>query len=532
MLGRIVNDTRTPRLTPYGDYTGRVGGVRIPGWPDDGKPRHRPAKCQTIVVAALRYGGEGALGLPASETRTIGNTRERARPLHGVSWTWFGLVVAGVVYGSLLPFEFSAPAFSMRLSTLSIRDGFSAAPLGDVLTNLGLYVPVGLFFVVCGKTGRRGRVFRALPAVLLGGALSFLLETVQSGVAGRVSSRLDVLLNSIGTCAGALLGLVTAWCWPFLAGAWRHRWAVRPFSCISVFLAVGLFCYHLTPFDFVTTPEALRASVHSARWDLSALDAHLDGKTKLSIVSGQLGRAFWFALFGFVGALAARKRERSSRKAFTTSVRYSIGLVVTLQLMKLLSCSHNFKLVELTWCSLFAVLGAWIAGKVSDQEERSVRVYDGRTVLPTPVLAVLLVLEILVILFSDVGPLSALASAVPLRIEWLPFDELRFASLHRALEVTLVFALCYGTVGLTLAVLAGRLGIMHRGSFTVAASGLFALAVAMLHAATGSGTVYLTGPAVAVAAAFVIGRWNGTHVGGLSTLLEAPPISPGLRRDS
>lgn len=72
----------------------------------------------------------------------------------------------------------------------------------EFTANIALFAPIGLFFVLL--LGRR----QWWLAILLGVALTFGIEYVQQGVAGRVSDPRDLLANSLGVIIGTLLALV------------------------------------------------------------------------------------------------------------------------------------------------------------------------------------------------------------------------------------------------------------------------------------------------------------------------------------
>lgn len=94
----------------------------------------------------------------------------------------------------------------------------------DVQTNLAGYLPLGLLMLAAGvRSGLRLKAGLAL-AVLVPPMLSFALECLQYFLPGRVPSALDLLMNSLGACFGALLGLalhalggLTSW------QGWRER---------------------------------------------------------------------------------------------------------------------------------------------------------------------------------------------------------------------------------------------------------------------------------------------------------------------
>ncbi|MDP2834190.1 MAG: VanZ family protein [Pseudomonadota bacterium] len=76
----------------------------------------------------------------------------------------------------------------------------------DLTTNFFVYAPLGYLLAVnLARPRQKGR--SVFFASLAGLAFSLVLEGVQQLVPGRVASNLDVLLNSLGGLAGALLSL-------------------------------------------------------------------------------------------------------------------------------------------------------------------------------------------------------------------------------------------------------------------------------------------------------------------------------------
>ena len=125
--------------------------------------------------------------------------RSSAVPL---SWLYIGLIV----YASLYPFA------GWRIPGVSPLDFML---LGwprwwtwfDLVSNLLGYLPLGfLFFVALVRSGRRGRD-AALYSVIAGTLLSFAMETLQNYLPMRVSSNVDLALNSLGTAVGVGIGV-------------------------------------------------------------------------------------------------------------------------------------------------------------------------------------------------------------------------------------------------------------------------------------------------------------------------------------
>jgi hypothetical protein len=145
-----------------------------------------------------------------------------ARSISVAAWVWV-LVVA---YGELLPLEF-APAASGGRVFAREGIGWSGADPADVLTNIAIFVPVGLLLTMHFARGARSWFGPTISALVCGGALATLLEMAQAHLPVRVSSAGDVLNNVLGLGFGAMIApLVHA-----RGGAWRDALALRVAVC-------------------------------------------------------------------------------------------------------------------------------------------------------------------------------------------------------------------------------------------------------------------------------------------------------------
>lgn len=111
--------------------------------------------------------------------------------------------------------------------------------VADAVLNVLLFIPLG----ISGGLAFRGSG-RAVPVLLLSATLSFLVESLQGWLPGRVSSASDLLTNT----AGAALGCLAA---PWLAKFVRHEAsslrAARVYAPAAV-LAISFFVGQLFPF--------------------------------------------------------------------------------------------------------------------------------------------------------------------------------------------------------------------------------------------------------------------------------------------
>ena len=119
------------------------------------------------------------------------------------------LVVVGIVYGSLYPFAFHVPSgHEGALASFVATWRQPPQSRGDLLANLLFYFPLGVL-CVGPLVERFERITVVVLTVAIGASLSLTMELTQRFVGGRVSAMSDFYLNTIGTAAGAFIGL--AW---------------------------------------------------------------------------------------------------------------------------------------------------------------------------------------------------------------------------------------------------------------------------------------------------------------------------------
>ena len=175
----------------------------------------------------------------------------------------FFLYLLLIVHFSLYPWSFAlwhAPLRGVLQGwhpLVGRRDWF------DIVVNFLFYMPFGALGVLAWRNGRGAwRRWTALAAA--GMALSLALETLQAWVPGRDSSVQDVVMNSLGTLAGIVIGI----------GLGRHHagGAKLPLRRpMALLLAAAWVCAQMFPFLPVLN-----------RWSLQRALEHLAGITPVS----------------------------------------------------------------------------------------------------------------------------------------------------------------------------------------------------------------------------------------------------------
>lgn len=141
-----------------------------------------------------------------------------SRRFRALRWGALAAYLLLIAYGSLYPFTAfqspDAPLFSFL--TLQPPKYISTS---DIWVNIVVYVPLGLLLTA--QLRRRAGLAGAIVlATGLGAGLSFVMETLQMFLPGRVSSVLDLAANAGGSLLGALL-----------------VWAIHPTSALGRRLA-------------------------------------------------------------------------------------------------------------------------------------------------------------------------------------------------------------------------------------------------------------------------------------------------------
>lgn len=121
------------------------------------------------------------------------------------AWIAAGIVVV-IIYGSLFPFHFH-PDHTTAGPLRGLLSTWGAVPgRGDLLANVLLYIPYGLFSV---PVRRRWPALARILLVVFGGMmLSSALELAQFYLPGRIPALSDVYANTIGALLGSAAGVL------------------------------------------------------------------------------------------------------------------------------------------------------------------------------------------------------------------------------------------------------------------------------------------------------------------------------------
>src|ERR1035438_30803 len=159
------------------------------------------------------------------------------------------LIAAVIVYGSLYPWDFlyrDLGANPLLLLWHAWPSHLERSLPRDVILNVLLYIPLGAAALLA--LVRRNRLAVSLcGSVLIGFTLSTAMELAQLFDRGRVTSLLDVVTNTIGTLAGALLAWIFLSQWGAVLSRRRPEWKTARGALMLLAIWVGYELYPLVP---------------------------------------------------------------------------------------------------------------------------------------------------------------------------------------------------------------------------------------------------------------------------------------------
>ncbi len=426
-----------------------------------------------------------------------------ARSVSLAAW----LCVFAVVYGALVPFEF-APAPSAGPGHALERIGWSGADPADVLTNILLFIPIGLLLTLHFARGARNWLAPTFTALTCGAAVAILLEIVQTHLPMRVSSAADVLNNALGLGLGA----ITA---PLLHRrtiAWRDALALRVAVCPHHVLwcaaLAATVLAALAPFDLIPAPHRITARVVAAQgWPFFG-SPPAEPPNAIELLRTVLCQSGWAAALALLCFRAGRERALNRFGAAAFTLRRLVPLFVLLEAAQLLSVHHTFEALDASLAVCGIVAGIGLAATLDAR-----RGLGDSTIFPSLYpRGLFLAVLIGIVLFQMLGLLTPLAGgsapaptspdAGEMARTWqLPFIAVFYRPIHLAVvELALEFARFALVAVAAWFVWSPRDSRFHRITLTgcvVGWSVLLTLGDSLAHV----GAVDLTLPAIAAAAA-------------------------------
>lgn len=275
-----------------------------------------------------------------------------------------------ILYGSLMPWEFAAA--SQHVSEHWDR-AFTIWPLGhgpdnhrsDELENFVFYVPLGLLAGLRRRLGGGWAIGAVAVGALSGAVLSATVEWAQLYTAARISAMSDLILNTAGSAAGALLGVSAG------PKVWRSlsRWvdAQRPnaWALAATALLIALATDATCPWVPRLAPNEIWHGLKAAA-QLS-LGAGLDLHTADDWLVKRVG------VYCVLALLLAAWRPADRSPAWLRGAVLAAAFAAAAECGKILFSTFNIANVALSCAGAVAALalGPTVVGKLSTKHKLS-----------------------------------------------------------------------------------------------------------------------------------------------------------------
>ena len=133
------------------------------------------------------------------------------------TWSILGIMyVLYIVYGTLLPFDFSFSKEMIEESLGNIewiqrygRNFYTTANV-DTIVNFLIFIPMGIIIInIRSALGKQRRlIFELVLATFAGLFLSAIIELLQLLLKARMTSVIDIIMNTLGSFSGACIAII------------------------------------------------------------------------------------------------------------------------------------------------------------------------------------------------------------------------------------------------------------------------------------------------------------------------------------
>jgi hypothetical protein len=226
----------------------------------------------------------------------------------------------------------------------------------------------------------------------------------------------------------------------------------------------------------------------------------------------------WFAALGYFAALGRRERGESFHAAFRGTLHDGWLIVLLIEGLQLFFQSHSVTGVMVLLHGLAVTLGAWVGVHLVDRQTRSIWRQRRRLAVPSLLLGVVLMLQLVNVLGGAPRPAGWIPDGFAWTgVHWMPFETLWRRPMVPAAMDALGTALTYGTLGLCLAIALRRMRLQAVWPVVTALLALSAVAAEGLRGMSVSGTPDATLPLLAALSALPASSLD-------AWLLRSPPV--------
>jgi VanZ family protein len=265
-----------------------------------------------------------------------------------------------IIYATLLPFNFRAPAelIRQRLERLWARP-LRGGSWKDVQSNVLLFIPWGFLLSISMVRRRAGLIMTVFVAMCTGAVLSGSVEILQLFAPKRTTSFIDLVTNSFGATVGAIAG------WPWARLVWPDV-KVRapqvigalPLSACAVATGVGIFVAGLSPFWLKPAPRDVKAALKAAQ--LVPFGISAQGQARSAKPLNWAAELLTWVLAGGLFALAGRELRLSESRAIGMAIAAAGVLCLAIETCQLVLPERDVDATSVVLAILGSSAGAWL----------------------------------------------------------------------------------------------------------------------------------------------------------------------------
>jgi VanZ family protein len=294
--------------------------------------------------------------------------------LYAAQWQWqqnlaiILLLLWGlfIVYGTMLPFDFSASRdlIHSRLWRLWDRPfrGLGGS-WADVYSNIAFFMPWGFLLAIWRASRGSSWWATLLLATLSGACLSGSVEFVQLFAPERTTSFVDLVTNTFGSVVGASVGWPLArWVWPVASVRIRQLLLSRPLAACALTVVAGLLFAGLCPSYNKLGAKGVAASLTMAR--LIPFGPSLGGPTPTAKACLWGAELLTWVLVGGLFALAARESGHRGVGAIVAVAALCSGLSLVIEALQIVIPGRDVDLTSVVLALFGSILGTTLVARL------------------------------------------------------------------------------------------------------------------------------------------------------------------------
>jgi VanZ family protein len=271
-----------------------------------------------------------------------------------------------IVYGTMLPFDFSASGdlIHSRLRQLWDRPlrGLGGS-WADVYSNIAFFMPWGFLLAIWRASRGSSWWATLLLATLSAACLSGSVEFVQLFAPKRSTSFIDLMTNTFGSVVGASIGWPLArWIWPVASVRMRQLLLSRPLAACALTVTAGVLFAGLCPSYNKLGAKGVAGSLTMAR--LIPFGPSLGGPTPAAKAFLWGAELLTCVLAGGLFALAARESGHRGAGAIVAVVAVCSGLSLVIEALQILIPGRDVDLTSVVLALFGSAVGATLVARL------------------------------------------------------------------------------------------------------------------------------------------------------------------------